>query len=416
MSRAVRCAAVLALAAVLLLVPACSGGAGSPVVPSLAEVAPPEPGSCAILGGLTLVVSGHANSPAGSLPEPLVRLLADVARTSPEDGTGRRVTVREVTAPATVDSAVSSRFRTSGLNPVVITEDRQTEFSTWFRAVHDLRATSGEVDVLGALGVAARFGEVGTIALVDPGLQTVPPLDFTRSPLLGADPAEVVRFLQSNGDLPELAGHTVILAGIGDTSPPQEPLNDPQRRGLIALWRAIAEAGGACVEVVDEPRTGPPPPAVPAVEPVEVPDRPEIDDRCSGVLDQGSLQFVARSADFIDQTAAGMVVQPVADCLLATPSRTVLLTGTTACAGDAAGREELSRLRAEAVGTLLVDRGVDPSQIRTRGVGSEFPEYLPDRAGNVLLPGPAAANRSVRITPFPSDGPEPADHTTRCTL
>lgn len=408
--------AVLAAAVLLLPVPGCGGGADSLVVPLLAEVAPSEAGSCAGAGDLTMVVSGHANSPAGSLPEPLVRLLGDVARTSPEDGSGPLVTVLDVTASADAVPAVSSRFSTVDVNEPAIAEDRQAQFDAWFRAVSELRATSGEIDILGTLGVAARYGDASTIALVDPGLQTVAPLDFTRSTLLGADPLEVVQFLQSHDAVPELAGHTVVLAGIGDTSPPQEPLSDPQRRGLVALWRSVAEAGGACVQVIDEPRTGPAPRAVPDVETVDVPDQPVIDDRCSVVLDQGSLEFVARSSDFIDRAAAERMVRPVVDCLVAAPDRMVQLTGTTACAGDAAGREELSRLRAEAVGTLLTDRGVDPSQIRTRGVGSEFPEYLPDRDGGALLPGPAAANRSVRITPFPPDEPEPSDQTRRCPL
>jgi outer membrane protein OmpA-like peptidoglycan-associated protein len=48
---------------------------------------------------------------------------------------------------------------------------------------------------------------------------------------------------------------------------------------------------------------------------------------------------------------------------------------------------------------VLVSLGASPRQISCAGVGSNFPQFRPDRnAAGVLLAGPATLNRSVRIT------------------
>jgi hypothetical protein len=50
------------------------------------------------------------------------------------------------------------------------------------------------------------------------------------------------------------------------------------------------------------------------------------------------------------------------------------------------------RAALEALGALR-------SQITLQGVGSDFPQFVPDRnASGALLAGPATLNRSVRIT------------------
>lgn len=64
-----------------------------------------------------------------------------------------------------------------------------------------------------------------------------------------------------------------------------------------------------------------------------------------------------------------------------------------------AGQIELSKLRAERVRDELIALGASLAQISTSGVGSNFPQFIPDRnASGVLLAGPATLNRSVRIT------------------
>jgi OmpA-OmpF porin, OOP family len=92
-------------------------------------------------------------------------------------------------------------------------------------------------------------------------------------------------------------------------------------------------------------------------------------------------------------------VTPIARWLAADPSRHAWLEGTTADVGPMSGQIALSRLRAEHVRAELIALGASPAQISTTGVGSNFPQFTPDRnAAGILLAGPAAVNRSVGIT------------------
>jgi OmpA-OmpF porin, OOP family len=73
--------------------------------------------------------------------------------------------------------------------------------------------------------------------------------------------------------------------------------------------------------------------------------------------------------------------------------------GTTADVGPMSGRVALSRARAARVRSELITLGASPAQITATGVGSAFPQFRSDRdAQGTLLPGPAALNRSVRVT------------------
>jgi outer membrane protein OmpA-like peptidoglycan-associated protein len=63
------------------------------------------------------------------------------------------------------------------------------------------------------------------------------------------------------------------------------------------------------------------------------------------------------------------------------------------------GQMRLSSLRADRVRGELIALGASPEQISTKGVGSDFPQFTPDRdAAGTLLAASAALNRSVRIT------------------
>jgi OmpA-OmpF porin, OOP family len=81
-----------------------------------------------------------------------------------------------------------------------------------------------------------------------------------------------------------------------------------------------------------------------------------------------------------------------------TNGRRALLTGTTASADTSEYRLRLSQERANAVRDLLVSLGAPADRISTRGLGSDFPGYVPDHdpQGN-LNPVLAAQNRQVII-------------------
>jgi OOP family OmpA-OmpF porin len=271
----------------------------------------------------------------------------------------------------------------------------QTAFGT------TTRARTSEADPLGALSVAARATPPeGNVVLLDSGLQTAAPLRFQDGDgaLLDAEPDEIVTDLKRQGLLPDLHGRSVLLAGLGNTADPQPELNTRQRNNLAAIWQAIAKASGArCVDVLDDPAARRSMEGLPAVSVVPIaapptPPRPCGDTQFS---DRNNVGFLPDQADFRDEAAARTTIQTLAD-VMRRSRQTVELIGATASVGSVQGRRDLSRRRAEAVRTVLVDLGIPADRITTRGVGTDWSGHVPDLGpGGALLPGPAAENRKV---------------------
>ncbi|WP_198588049.1 OmpA family protein [Geodermatophilus chilensis] len=269
------------------------------------------------------------------------------------------------------------------------------------------RADDPEADVLTGLDLAARsIRSVETlpheIAVIDSGLSTVAPLDFTQPGLLEADPQEVADTLQRIGALPDLEGMDVTFQGLGDTAAPQEPLGIAQRDNLAAIWEAVIEAAGGEMEVEHAPLEGDSPSdggraALPEVRIVPIPDGPA----CSGPtveLTGSDVAFLPDSAEFANPAAARAILEPIAKQLVETGA-TATLTGTTADVGPIEGQRARGLSRAQAVLDELVELGVPRESLTAFGLGSEYSEYVPDHdADGNLLPGPAAENRKVIIT------------------
>ena len=397
-------AGVLAVLAVSSLLAGCGSGpeaTGAGAGGGGGSISCPVPD-----GPIAVAVSGRANSPAPVLAPVAEQIVRESVERVPVDGVGPRLTL--VGIDGRPEPLGSAAFPPRSQNDIAIGRERRTFLDSFRQSVSTVRAKAPEVDDLAALDVAARAarsGEsAGTVVFIDSGLQTVDPLDFRQPGVLDADPVEVVAFLERTGAIPDLNGLTVIFVGIGDTAPPQKGLDVARRERLVALWSEIAKAGGAaCVHVDSAPRGGGAPTGVPRVGKVPVPPPPVADFSALGTTvlpDDGTVGFVPGRAVLRDPRAAAEVLRPFGDWLLDDRDRRVDLTGTTARFGDLAGQIELATLRAEAIKQVLVDQGVDPAQITTRGVGSEFPEYVNDQGSDgSLLPGPAAANRTVRIDP-----------------
>ena len=80
------------------------------------------------------------------------------------------------------------------------------------------------------------------------------------------------------------------------------------------------------------------------------------------------------------------------------PGRSVEIEGFTDSTGSAEANRKLSEARAAAVKQALVERGVDPARIRTRGMGSSFPI-----ASNETTVG-RQLNRRVEVVFIPQSG------------
>lgn len=272
-------------------------------------------------------------------------------------------------------------------------------------ALAAVRADDPEADLLSALDVAARVvaseGGSGTIVVMDSGISTAGVVDHREEGLLLASGADVAGYVQESSSLPDLSGVTVAFIGLGDTAEPQPDLPAAVRARLIDQWTEVANAAGAsCVFTDPSPMTANALDQLPPVTPVGAPEpevpvvAPETDLR----LGEDAVAFRSNSDEFIDETQVREYLKPLASQLADSGNR-VLLTGTTATAGDEAGREEVSSLRAIAVKRVLVEMGVPAENIETVGVGTNHPEHVPDVDNDgTLLPGPAAKNRAVFVT------------------
>ena len=84
-------------------------------------------------------------------------------------------------------------------------------------------------------------------------------------------------------------------------------------------------------------------------------------------------------------------VQKLADFLKQYPQHKILVEGYTDSSGSSSLNQDLSERRANAVSAALVDRGISPDRIATRGYGEEFPMASNDTAASRQL------NRRVEI-------------------
>ena len=361
-------AAAIAVSAILAAGCASQGPAPDPGSPGPAPPSPSMPQVCTKNGPVVFAVAGRQDSPAPVL----TGAMQSAAATA----------VREGSAIGLVDLdgrprlIMAGAFSDPGVNPVALQAAQQHFLSSLTSAVERTRAAWPHADVLDALNVAGHairaacpYG--GTIYLEDSGLQETGLVNFRETGMLGAEPADVVSFLARQHDLPHLAGMTVVLAGIGDTAPPQVPLSIGEQDNVTAIWSAIAKAGGATsVRVDPAPLSGPAPAHVPAVLPVPVP-------AVSSVPGRGGTSFTAcRTCCSSTSTAQPWSPAPMPSC---GPSRErardrhrlVSITGYASPEGSAAYNVALSERRAIAVRDRLIALGLPPAQItRVTGAGT----------------------------------------------
>jgi outer membrane protein OmpA-like peptidoglycan-associated protein len=369
-----RCVAVALALSLTLFVAACGGGRP-----------PGDRGALAIVVSPVASVGDVASSPA----------LADAVSTAAAGEWTDSIVVADGDPHIAARGSLGLTTRNGAAQRV----ERGKLQRQLLQVVEGLTARAPEMDLLGAVSLAARDISAApgrhVLVVISSGLSTVAPLAFQEPGLLGADPQDVVKSLQALHGMPELDGVTVIMSGFGDTAGSQPDLG-AHRLAVVSTWQAVFTAAGANVEVDPRPLAGEPGPGLPPVLVVPVPAVPSVG--CTTVLSNSVVAFRPDEAELVDPAGALEILRPLADRLAGTSSP-VTVTGTTARVGPREGQIALARARAERIAELLGRLGIDRSRLIVDGLGSYFPEYVSDHdAGGVLLPGPAATNRSVRIS------------------
>jgi len=356
--------------------------------------------TCGRSRGVVLILGAHRDAPAPALdPRVACRVVAAIKGGKPVilvEASGQPMLARLRLLP--VDAGTLAQRGP----PRVADDVRRVE-----EAIAGLRPRSPGVDDLDALAVAADAAHSAGVPhaqliLLDSGLDDRGALDFAAPGMVAASPADVAHQLRADGDDPDLAGFQVFLVGLGYTAPPQPPLAAKWRSNVGLIWAAVIRSSGGSAELIPQPAQGGSVRTSQPVRLVPVPaGRPVRPARRSVLVFTGAspVRFQPNLAAFADPAAAAKALGPIARWLAAAPSRHASLVGTTADVGPMAGQTALARRRADRVRDELVRLGVSPGQISSTGVGSDFPQFRPDRnAAGVLLAGPAELNRSVRIT------------------
>jgi OOP family OmpA-OmpF porin len=389
------------------LLAACASSKSSGDPPTGAGTAA-MPASCTKAGPVVFAVSGRRDSPAPGLTTRMQIAAQEAARQ------GSAVGVVNVDGAPTL--IVAWFADTRNMNGGAAQLYDVNFVAALARKIQAVRAASPHADVLDALEIAGRAVRAvraachtqrgGTIFLEDSGLQDINPLNFTRPGQLEALPPVAVSFLSGEQEIPDLAGMTVVLVGIGDTAAPQPPLAIGQQAHLRAIWSAVIKAGGGQVETDPSPRENPAPRGVPPVNLIAVPRLapwPEGYKKSFPLPDNGPFGFRPNTAIFRDPSAAQKALSNVARFLLDNPTAKIELTGTTARWGGNKGDVTLSTQRANAVKSALISLGDSPGQLLARGVGWRSPCYERDGGPKgPMLERQAKHNRSVIVTVLPN--------------
>jgi len=376
------------------LATACTPWTGLP------ELRPAPVTHCTAPQGIELIIGAHRDEPTPRLSRHLVCQVTAAIRA------GKRVHIVVAAGRPQLQRVGLISVRGGTLaqqgSPRVQHDVRKV-----LSAVAAARPASPGIDDLAALSVAADDARSegcphAELVLIDSGLDDRGPLDFTVPGMLAAAPGEVVGQLKAAGNLPGLGGFTAVLAGMGYTAAPQSPLSAKWRSNLTRIWAAVLRAAGARVDVIPQPGRGPSVRTDEPVRPVVVPATQPVTPRRHATITftgESPVRFEPDMTAFVDRAAAFSALRPIARWLRADPARRALLEGTTADVGPMSGQVALASARADRVKAVLVRLAANPVQLTTKGVGSDFPQFVPDRdSAGVLLAGPATVNRSVRIT------------------
>lgn len=352
--------------------------------------------------GLVIIAAVHQNTQAPSVPATLgCTLEATIAAEEP---------VVVIGVDGTPDPLLAHTFEITTANEDARWDDISAAANVVVNTINTAKADSDGSDLLTAIQTGADQARAlgapsAHMIVIDSGLPDRGALNMTLPGMLGANPTEVADFLKATSSLPDLSGLTIELVGFGYVTAPQEPLTIAAQNNTLALWTTVLEAAGATVTDTPLALTGQGPDTPHTTQTIDVPKNPEPtfppdeqDEPDTMVYDDTTaLGFHPDSTELRDPTTATRELTPLAQWLTADPTRSVHIVGTTASAGTADGRAQLSLARAETIKALLVSLGANPDQVTTEGAG--YTATPPDRTPTGDLdPAAAALNRTVRLT------------------
>jgi outer membrane protein OmpA-like peptidoglycan-associated protein len=365
------------------------GGGGSSTGTTASCLAPGAP--------VAVGIGARSNS-----PQPV---LTDAVKTAMNNAVNARLAVTIIRIDGNPAIVYSQAFSPTGAN----TQSVKAEYNAYVTGLNqvlsgtaqqstDIRAQVSQVNVLQALAIAAgEVGPGGNVIVMDSGLQTTSPLNFTTG-LLGDDPKTITSFLQNAHELPDLTGRHVEFVGLGWTASPQQELSIADRSKVGDIWYDIATAAGASCVVIDQtPDTNAALSGRPLVSVVVPPPPPQPPVKCSvtNLDDANNVGFEFASTAFRDPSGATATLRQLAAVIMRS-GESVTLTGATSSEGSDSYNTQLSLERAKRVASALIALGVPASRISTFGDGAHLPGRLNDRAPNgQLLIGPAIQNRKV---------------------
>lgn len=216
-----------------------------------------------------------------------------------------------------------------------------------------------------------------------------------------------IQKLDSIYEIPDLSDTTVEWYGIGQVSDNsiQPKLSKLSQHNLQFIWSSILQAAHAIpyknndyfnAQIFDENNIQ-----------YDTKISPVIFGRIV-VLNAEIGNFKENTAEFNDVEAAKKYLTPIAKSLIQGGEKYVL-AGTTANDGTIGQIDpyKLSIERANAVKDLLISMGVDDSQLKTVGLGSDAPWHINEINENGdMIPEIAAQNRAVVFLPYDSEESE----------
>lgn len=283
-------------------------------------------------------------------------------------------------------------------------------------------ANDEECDLLGAIEMAARAlaardsTHEKRIIVIDSGIATKGNLDLTKNTLF-VDNQAVIDWLESQEAIPDLGGDIEVqFYGLGDVKAPQEALTPSMRNKLKSLWTDILVKAGCkgkpdfATDLPGEyiiPNRG----ELPYVTPIQVfyDDPEDFDISKLNIISEDKIGFIPDTADFLDSKRASEYLEPVAEKLLRNPSATIILAGTTATGKNNEACKKLGLSRANAVAMVLIDMGVNETQLEIYGIGYKHTLRVNDLNDDGSLNTEfAKANRTVIL--IGEGEPEKADY------